>query len=222
MADQEAHVSFKMRSGGAPIDVIVVTGKVQDTRQIARSETYFSGGGGGIQSDGTTLSPAIPITSTTTHWTTDTIFLKYTGGECSFQLVDNPMPLRAGNRISAIYGSLSGGKSWMVVGLYNHDTGEGRTVWKFRASLMRPATFAIEAVVFGAVLLAFSRDMATGHADGGTVLLLLAVGGFAGLIVSAIYAAISGSLLNDRVQACVEAIARCLRQGKDLKTLAMR
>jgi hypothetical protein len=208
VTDKDARVRIQIRDGGNPIDFSVITGKVLDVRQIAESATHVSGGGGG--GGGTTVS------SQTVNWTTDTIFLEYDGGEMSFKVRNNPMPVRAGNRLSVVYASWPREKKERIVVLYNYDTRKGY----FVGTIPPPYRTITSALIWGLPCLFYIISAINNHYD-------FYYGIFAVIFNTAVISTIPWIIYRvwvkrkhkKRLQTIFNKIVECLSQGNDLKTL---
>ena len=100
-----------------------VTGRVLDTSK--RSETRFSGGGGGARPGQDSVDPVhISSTVTTKHefWINDEV----TGREWAVQLAGVDLPLRTGQRVTMVSATATrGDKAGLAnVLLVNHDAGK--------------------------------------------------------------------------------------------------
>jgi hypothetical protein len=219
VTDKDARARIQIRDGGDPIDFLVITGEVLEARQIAESATYVSGGGGGggYQVGGTTVSSQpISISSRTVNWTTDTIFLKYDDGEMSFKVRNNPMPVRAGNRLSVVYGSWPREKEDRIVVLYNYETHKRY----FVGTIPPPYRTITSALIWGLPCLFYIISAINNHYN-------FYYGIFIVIFNTAVISTIPWIIYRvwvkrkhkKRLQTIFNKIVECLSQGNDLKTL---
>lgn len=204
MTDKDARVRIQIRDGGNPINFSVITGEVIEARQIAKSATNVSGGG------------SQAISSRTVNWTIDTIFLKYDGGEMSFKVTNNPMPVRAGNRLSVVYGSWPREKKTRIVVLYNYDTQKGY----FVDTIPLPYRTIASTLIWGLPCLFYIISAINHHYN-------FYYGVFAVIFNTAVISTIPWIIYRvwakrkhkKRLQAIFNKIVECLSRGNDLKTL---
>lgn len=218
MTDKDVRVRIQILDREKPIDFSVTTGNVLDVQRIAQSETHVSGGGGDrgtIIGDQVSINP-VSISSRTESWTTDTIFLKYDGGEMSFKIRDNPVPVRAGNRLAVVYASWPREKTEQLLALYNYDTDRGRIV----GTLPPPYEWIAIALIWGIPGLVGILEAVSDHVDfPANIFAAIVFAALFGTIPWFIYRAWARRKFNKRLQAIFNTIIDCLHQGKDLKTL---
>ena len=110
-------------AGGEPLEYLVRTGEILDAQRKAFSQTHVSGGDTTHSVVGNSIiTTTTPVSSSTSHWTEDTIFYKCGGIEYSVEFRNNTVPIRPGNSVSFIFVGRPGDDSYYLTGLYNHST----------------------------------------------------------------------------------------------------
>ena len=212
MTDENAERKIRLRVNGIPVEFSAVSGVIVDTKQIAQSETVVSGSGGGssVTVGNVTTTQPVTISSHTTHWTTDTIFLKHGESEMSFQVTNNPMPVRPGNNLTAIFGGRPN-KGRRAVGLYNHDTGKGYVVGKLDA----PNPEILPSLMMFGLAFPVSFLFSSGNGLGMQLMITFLIG----LFFFAGYARLFQHVFKSGSEERIGKILRCIKEGNDIKTL---